>query len=186
MGEYLNVSFSRLHRGAATVAHVGRDYARQVSSCGQGFDGQAEERGADELHRSQGLPQERIEARASTLFLGELDGISRTCARGDSVLLDLLRAAQRHEGIGGAVMEGHSDLHEGQLQVDCHGHRHCVRASYRELHRNLRNPEQASRDRARAAQWAAAFLLGFGLLATICTFAVTHFIWLRLNDIVSR
>lgn len=186
MGEHIYVSISRLHRGAAIVPHAERDNARQVPEDRQGLTSQDEQRGIDELHGGKGLPQERIETGASEICVGELDGVSGAGDRRDPVLLDLLRAAQRHEGIGWHNMEGHSDIPEGQLQVDCHGHRHCVRASYRELHRSLRNPEQASRDRARAAQWAAAILLGIGIAATVYTFTVTYHVSARLNEIVSR
>lgn len=83
-------------------------------------------------------------------------------------------------------MERDSDFPEGQLQVDCNGHRHCNRASFRQLYGNLRTAEQAKRDRERAAQWSAAIIVGLGFVATAITMIVTHQLWMRLEEIVRR
>ena len=83
-------------------------------------------------------------------------------------------------------MEGYTDPNPRQLQVDCGSHRHCNRASFRELERSFRTPGQAKRDRERAAFWSSMIILGIGFITTVVTWAITYQLWVRLDQIAGR
>jgi len=186
MGEYIDVSMPGVHRGSASLHGSWRDNARKTPDSGSGSGGEIKVWRIDELHGSQGVSQERLATGEAEVCVGELDGVSGASDRGGSILLDLLRSAQRHEGIGSGVMEGHADFRERQLQVACDGHRHCNRASFRQLYGNIRTAEQAKRDRERVAKWSAYVLLGICVASTAVTLLITYLLWLRLDQIASR
>lgn len=186
MDQQIHVGLHGLHGGSIAIPHHRRDHSRQILQSRRGSEEAVDQRRVDEIHGGQSLPQGWFTARASTVCLGDVDCTEASSERRVPVLLDLVCSAQRHEGDGGDVMEGHTDFRARQLQVDCHGHRYCNRASFRQLERSLRTPEQAKRDRERAAFWSSLILLGLGFVATVITWTITYQLWIRLDQIAGR